>query len=210
MPTPCLYDTCESLTPWFCSDRLTPSIDTSIKKEGSGSIKIFKGAPSGGSTQQFSREFAQCALYFGIWIRALFTSTVCGFTLSIRQANHTNAYINIGSGGAGNPYNCTGGVQLLGSGGSGVSIGTLAPSTWAWFEIYTDSAKITYFKNNGVAYGPFSGWLIWPTLNLYYNCGDYVDAQTVWLDYAKFGPGWDYPPVPPSLKLHPFWRLKPP
>jgi hypothetical protein len=208
MVTQCLIDTCESLTPWSWSNRLTPSIDTVTKKEGTGSIKVYKGAPSGGPTQQFSREFAQCDLYFGIWLRAYFTSVVGGFTLSIRQANHTNAYINIGSAAVGLPYPCTGGVQLLGSGGAGVSIGTLAPNTWAWFEIYTDSAKITYFRNNGVAYPPFSGWLIWPTLNLYYNCGDYMDAQTVWLDYAKWGNAWEYPPKPPSLKLHPFWKLK--
>ena len=210
MPTPCLYDTCESLTPWSWSPLLTPSIDTSIKKEGSGSIKISKGAPSGGPTQQFSRDFAQCDLYFGMWLRHNITGSGQGWDVSIRKTNGAYASISMG-------WNMFLGYPTWGStvytptgGSSGFQHGLFSANEWAWFEIYTDASGNTTFRRGGVGVHSYSGWLIYPSAYLYVNCGDYSPAQTAWLDYAKWGPGWDYPPVPPSLKLHPFWRLKPP
>jgi len=210
MPTPCLYDTCESLTPWSWSSLLTPSIDTSIKKEGTASIKVLKAAYYDGPTQQFARDFAQCDSYFGIWLRHNLAQANQAWTIRVVKANGAFADISFAWNAFVGYVIWSDAVYALG-GSAGYSNGYSAPNEWAFYEIYTDAVGNTAFHKNGVFTHTYAGYGIYPTAYLRVHCGVYgVPSQSLWLDYAKWGPGWDYPPVPPSLKLHPFWKLKPP
>jgi len=191
---PCWYNTCESCNDWTLDPELSCTLDSINKKQGDYAVKISKGAAVGSGDTFASKLSAQCAQYFGFWVRAYLPAQNRGWNVSVyKDANHYA------------------GVDLYfispltkpqlrfriyvedSSVSAWIDINSLQ---WYWVEVSV-AAALTRFYLDGVHKWDYAGAVAYPAVSVKVTGYKHLDASDVWLDWLRWYDTEEYPPSYP-------------
>jgi len=208
MGTTCFVHTCDSLSGWTIDPAIQAALDTITKKQGAASIKFTKPVSPGGGKDCYISA-AQCDNYLGYWIYLAMTQEMAGLSLFTRNAAGSLAGESFLYS---SPPTITMG-RFLYTIDDGILSGTrtqITNNAWHWIEKYYDPVQpFVDWHDNGIARGSIVGRNVKNYTHFYLEGAAADPAWITWLDYIRIYSQYEYPPiVPPTKKLHPFWKLK--
>jgi len=192
----CWFDKGEDCDLWTLDAELSCIMDTGIYQQGLGSLKISKGVAAGSNYTYAQRAAAQCASYFGCWIRANLPARTRAWTIQL--------YKNADSWAEANFSFVSPSVNPRASFCVWIGPGTLQCSSlidivslqWYWLEIYVRAGQTSFYLD-GVHKWTLVGSSPYPVATLKVRTYKDFDASDIWLDWARWFASQEYPPTCP-------------
>ena len=193
---PCWYDECESADGWTMGPYMSIALDSVTKKQGSYSVKITANHVAGGPTDSSYKPVTHCNNIVGLWIRADLPAEGCIFYIRFEKGDgaYMQALLFYSPWSHKRIYE----VDVVDPDVGSYSVGSTdyTNGDWVWFELFSDGHQ-TEAHINGVDKGGGAGYVVSPFISVKVQVDINAPTCSVWLDWIRFFPDWEYPPTYP-------------